>query len=320
VFSLSAIELAAESQIAVAARLADEPVLRMFRIGGGRNSRIFRVETADRVFALKQYPSIADDPRDRLGVETRALEWMARHRLDMVPRVVATDAASNSALLSWAEGSLVRSVGGSDIDQAIKFLGALQGLSGVLDFPATGLVSEACLSGAEIERQLLAGMRALRELDGESELRRFLSEEFARALEDCRSAARKAFSSAGLSFERDLNPGQRKISSISVGTIRSNRPQTCCFIRPRQSQANCARFRTAAERLYGGDPDFAIRLAALHPLFGLRWVLILLKEFRPERWRRRVQAGASEAWAEAKHRSARRRAGHARDFESFGES
>jgi hypothetical protein len=335
VFSLSAIELAAECQIAVAARLADEPVLCMFRIGGGRNSRIFRVETADRVFALKQYPSIADDPRDRLGVETRARECLARHRLDMVPRVVATDAASNSALLSWAEGSLVRSVGGSDM--------ALQGLSGVLDFPATCLVSEACLSGAEIERPLRAGTRALRELDGESELRRFLSEEFARALEDCRSAARKAFSSAGLSFERDLNPAQRSTVPSDFGFHNALRDEVGRLIfidfeyfgwdDPVKSTADVllhpgtpvaselrARFRTAAERLYGGDPDFAIRLAALHPLFGLRWVLILLNELRTERWRRRVQAGASEGWAEAKHRSARRRAGHARDFESFGES
>ena len=39
-----------------------------------------------------------------------------------------------------------------------------------------------------------------------------------------------------------------------------------------------------------------------YPLFGLRWALILLNEFIPDRWRRRVLAGATESWAEAKTR------------------
>jgi Phosphotransferase enzyme family len=321
---LSAIELAAETQIAVATRLAGEPVLRMFRVGGGRNSRIFRVETGNRVFALKQYPSIADDPRDRLGVETRALAWMAKHQLDMVPRVVATDAANNSALLSWAEGSLVRSVGGSDMDQAIAFLGALAGLDAV-DFPPTHLASEACLSGAEIERQLRARTGALRALEGEPELRLFLTGEFAGALEQCLSSAREAFASAGLAFERDLSTARRRLVPSDFGFHNALRDDAgrLTFIdfeyfgwddpvkltadvllhpgTPVASELR-SRFRTAAEQLYGGDPDFAIRLAALHPLFGLRWVLILLNEFHPERWRRRVLAGASAGWAEAKDR------------------
>ena len=52
--------------------------------------------------------------------------------------------------------------------------------------------------------------------------------------------------------------------------------------------------------LYGADPSFAERLDAYLPLFGLRWVLILLNEFIPERWQRRVLAGASESWTDAK--------------------
>ena len=60
------------------------------------------------------------------------------------------------------------------------------------------------------------------------------------------------------------------------------------------------RFRRAACELYGADPSFAERLDAYLPLYGLRWVLILLNEFIPERWQRRVLAGASESWAEAK--------------------
>ena len=62
------------------------------------------------------------------------------------------------------------------------------------------------------------------------------------------------------------------------------------------------RFRRSVVRLYGQDRQFEARLAAYLPLFGLRWVLILLNEFIPERWRRRQLAGASETWSQAKSR------------------
>ncbi|HYW60109.1 MAG TPA: aminoglycoside phosphotransferase family protein, partial [Xanthobacteraceae bacterium] len=66
---------------------------------------------------------------------------------------------------------------------------------------------------------------------------------------------------------------------------------------------HASRFRAAALAVYGGNGDsFAARLRALYPLFGLRWVLILLNEFLPDRWRQRVVAGEAEPWAQAKAR------------------
>src|SRR5437879_4560653 len=135
-------------------RLAGGSRSRVSEIAGGRNSRVYRIDTPDGVFALKRYPRPTDDPRDRLGVETSALRWMASHRLDMVPRVLAVDAATNCVLLSWVEGSQVSTVCPHDIDQAIEFLGALETFQRKAPLPATQLASEACLSGAELERQI----------------------------------------------------------------------------------------------------------------------------------------------------------------------
>ena len=36
-------------------------------VRGGRNSRVYRVEIGGQRFALKRYPSRAEDPRDRLA-------------------------------------------------------------------------------------------------------------------------------------------------------------------------------------------------------------------------------------------------------------
>jgi hypothetical protein len=75
--------------------------------------------------------------------------------------------------------------------------------------------------------------------------------------------------------------------------------------------ARRARFRLAATHLYGhDDPAFGRRLSAYLPLFGCRWVLIMLNEFIPELWRRRTLAGETGSWTEAKTRQL----GKAREF------
>ncbi|MBF0333066.1 MAG: hypothetical protein HQL40_05370, partial [Alphaproteobacteria bacterium] len=63
-----------------------------------------------------------------------------------------------------------------------------------------------------------------------------------------------------------------------------------------------ARFRAGATELYAaGDAGFASRLARLHSLYALRWCMIILNEFLPERWAVRAHAGAADR-AQAKRR------------------
>jgi hypothetical protein len=69
------------------------------------------------------------------------------------------------------------------------------------------------------------------------------------------------------------------------------------------------RFATEALRVFGADGRFAPRLSLLYPLFAVRWCLILLNEFLPERWATRVHAGAELEWQQAKQRQLQR-AGH----------
>src|SRR5262249_9247009 len=89
---------------------------------GGRNSRIYRVRFGERLLALKQYPSLQDDPRDRLSTEVMALRLMERCGVDGVPRVVGVDPGHGYALMSWIEGSAVSRVSDADIDAAAAFL------------------------------------------------------------------------------------------------------------------------------------------------------------------------------------------------------
>ena len=63
-----------------------------------------------------------------------------------------------------------------------------------------------------------------------------------------------------------------------------------------------SRFVAAMIEIYGADRDFADRLRILYPLFALRWCMILLNEFLPERWTHRLHSGAAADWQAAKAR------------------
>ena len=315
------------SQISdVAKSLAGAPIEAIEQVGGGRNSRVFRIDCNGRRFALKQYPSRNDDPRDRLATEVGALRLMAQFKLTVVPHVVAIDASRGFALLSWIDGSPVGEVTTSDIDSAVAFLSAIHGLSETpwaLEQPPA---AEACLSGEEIVRQIRTRLDRLREVGhDELELIDFVDNSFAAAFSGLVQKSKQQLARARLDFASELPQIWRSLVPSDFGFHNSLRRKDGslafldfeyfgwddpvkltadimlhpgCKLRPPLQQ----HFRRAALGVYGGDQSFALRLGAFYPLFGLRWVLILLNEFIPDRWRRRVLAGATESWAEAKTR------------------
>lgn len=301
--------------------------------GGGRNSRVWRVASGGRTFALKQYPSRDDDPRDRLATEAGALRLMERCRIDAVPRVVALDSERGYALLSWIDGCDVDPVEDRDIDAAVAFLSAIHGLRAMPWAAGQPQAAEACLSGAEIERQIEARLARLRGLSGEEELTDFICHSVTPAVAEASGKARARIAAADLDFGCELPQEWRSLVPSDFGFHNSLRRSdgSLAFLdfeyfgwddpvkltadillhpgRP-LGQAQRRRLRQAALALYGGDPALAERLDAYLPLFGLRWVLILLNEFIPERWRRRVLAGDSSNWGAAKARQLSR----AREF------
>ncbi len=301
---------------------------------GGRNSRIWRVTGGERAFALKQYPSRRDDPRDRLATEVGALRLMERYRIDTVPRVLGVDGAQGYALLSWIDGSDVAEVSDADIDAAIVFLTAIHGLRATPWAAEQPPAAEACLCGREIERQIQGRLVRLRDAArGEVELIDFIDNSVAARLAIEDPNARHAMTAAGLAFDAELPQEWCSLVPSDFGFHNClRRPDgSLAFLdfeyfgwddpvkltadillhpgRPLEPQQR-KRFRQAATRLYGGDLAFANRLSAYLPLFGLRWVLILLNEFIPERWQRRVLAGETGRWRDVKARQL----AHAREF------
>jgi hypothetical protein len=299
----------------------------------GRNSRIWKVRSGERAFALKQYPPLGDDPRDRLATEAGALRLMERCCFDRVPRVLGVDGKRGYALLSWIDGSHVTDIRDDDIDAAVDFLAAIHGLrltDWAIEQPPA---SEACLCGREIEKQITARAARLRACPDEPELMDFIGNSVEPTILTLTQQACAQLAASSLDFAAELPQEWRSLVPSDFGFHNSLRRNdgSLAFVdfeyfgwddpvkltadillhpgsvlSPRQRR----RFRNSALGLYGEDPAFAARLGAYGPLFGLRWVLILLNEFIPERWQRRVLAGNASEWAEAKARQLAR----AREF------
>jgi Phosphotransferase enzyme family len=317
-------EMDTEPALEVAKQLAGAPVELSRLSGGGRNSRIWRVRNGQEQFALKQYPARGDDPRDRLATEVGALRLMERCGVGPVPGVIGVDPERGYALLSWIEGSGVTQVGEADIDAAVTFLGAVHRLRSTPRAPEQPLASEACLSAGEIERQIGSRLQQLRRnASAEAELVEFFDTEFTPALREALAKAHDRAAAVGIDFGAEISREQRTLVPADFGFHNCLRRTdgSLAFVDfeyfgwddPAKLTADIMlhpgralepplrkRFRRGATQLYGSDYGFSERLSLYLPLFGLRWVLILLNEFIPERWQRRVLAGETRGWSEVK--------------------
>lgn len=117
------IKTAAESLLAQAGFSRD--AARYSPLSGGRNNRVYRVDTPAGTFLLKQYYRNGD--WDRLAAESRFLRFCEQAGIGQTPRLIAEDAANGVALHSWIDGGYLDSpcLSGEDIADAAMFAGAL---------------------------------------------------------------------------------------------------------------------------------------------------------------------------------------------------
>lgn len=294
-------------------------------VQGGGNNRLFRIEDEDgQTFALKSYLLDNNDPRNRLHVETTAVKFLRGQGMDCVPAVLAVDAKKGFALFGWIEGETISSPTDANIEAALDFVKSLK-----MQTPAgAGLpdASEACLSGGEILRQLDARLKALLVTGAKApDLSEFLEQAYKPVLAAAAGRAQQGYQRAGVPFDQDIAHSARTLSPSDFGFHNALKGAggsivfvdfeyfgwddpvklTADFLlHPAMtlSAAHKTRFRDTAQEIFGDDIFFAERLRLLFPLYGLRWCLILLNEFLPEKWSRRQFATSHTDYDQAKRR------------------
>lgn len=282
----------------------------------GGNSRIYRIIADGKLYALKRYPVIENDNRDRLNTERMALQFFEKHNIDCVPRWIAGHPPF--ALLEWVEGKPVTSSTGRDIEQAVRFLSTVFHLSAKApgEMPAA---SEACLSGAEIVRQIERRLERLQAIaDQDSMLSDFLENVFLPALWMHAEQAQLTYPA----FGQTLAPAEQRLIPADFGFHNALRTDDnrlifidfeyfgwddpvkviCDFLLHPAMRLDPTRRAQFRDAMLAAAPTASARFSALYPLFGLRWTLILLNEFLPERWEARALASGDSDWETVKRR------------------
>ena len=306
---------------AMVAALVGAEVRTLEPVTGGGNNRVYGAELADgRKVAVKCYPSQKEDPRDRLGVEFGGLSFLADQGVgSALPRPLAADREAGVALYEWIEGAAVAATDSAarkpgDVDQALGLLAKLHELRlapRAKDMPPG---SDPCFSGADLVAGIAGRRKRLGEVaEGNDPLQVFLSGEFDAALEEATQQAAQNYEAASMGFDAAISEGVRTLSPSDFGFHNARRREDGSLVfldfeyfgwdDPAKMTADILmhpgmvlsteeneRFRKGLAEINRGDKAYETRLSALWPLFGLRWCLILLNEFLPERWFRRVYA------------------------------
>src|SRR5438874_13649421 len=116
-------ESSLEELRAAAARVLGREVFELVRIGGGRNSRVYRAvdHTSHRV-ALKVYFRHANDDRNRLATEFSSLAFLWERGFRNVPHPIGADPEMNLAVYEYIEGEKIApdNPAISDLDSTIE--------------------------------------------------------------------------------------------------------------------------------------------------------------------------------------------------------
>lgn len=299
----------------VVSALAGAPIEPPVRIGGGSNNQVYRVSANGSDFALKLYLEDASDSRDRIGAEYSALCFLSGNGVSSVPAPVAIDREHNLALYEWVEGEPVTTPTDDDISTALEFVGVLHELRKSADAMKLPLASQTCLSAGELVLQIERRLDDLMCVAPPNSRLDHLTKQCIRpCFEEAEMLARRHYDCSGMDFDANLSREFCTLSPADFGFHNARRKSdgrlmffdfeyfgwdepvklgTEFLLHPGMSLSaeQKRRFIAETESIYGDDPDYAARARTLFPLYGLRWSLIVLNEFLPIRWERRVIAG-----------------------------
>lgn len=307
----------------VFSRLLGHHVTSIERIGGGRNSKVYRLTCGPSQYAAKVYFRHSLDDRNRLEVEFSSLQFLWKNRVRCVPRPIGADRNRGGAVYEYIEGKKIspQEVTGPDIDYAVQFLTRLKKLRNRKGSSYLPLASEACFSVQAVVENIelrLNRLSVLRNSGAQyNALREFLTNEFMPSFADVTRWCKSNLNKAGMSFVSELPYEERTLSPSDFGfhnALRRSDDQIVFLdfeyfgwddpakmisdflLHPAMELREDLRRRFVSSILscFVDNRYLEKRVEIVYPLFGLKWCLILLNEFVPEGLLRRGFASGSD--------------------------
>lgn len=302
--------------IRVSAAIIGNPVVSARRVTKGGNNVTVMLETDDARFVAKHYPLSAGDNRDRFMAETHALRFMNDQGFDCVPSLIGCDPEARVAIMEYAGSGMTGLPSAHDIDVCARFVSRLHQARHQSAAKALPKSAEACLMPEDVWTQIAERRKRFDDvIDGHPELAAFLKTDFDPAYHALVTAAKAGLAAADIQASAPLARAMQTLSPSDFGfhnTVRRT-DGTLVFVdfeyfghddparlvsdfvlHPghQLSDFDKRRFVEVCGGIFSAeDPDFTPRYNALYPLVGLRWCMILINEFLPERLARRRAAG-----------------------------
>ena len=284
-------------------------------ISQGANNQVYRIETEARSFILKFYLETPGDRRDRFHAETSALNFMSMHRIAGVPKIIGSDDNNRLAVMECISGDPIKVTTDKGIEAAINLVRTLYALRTKQNALDLGPASEACMAPINVSEQIAERRRQLETaMAVHPDLRAYLEQKFDPAFTLIKQDAHQLLAKFNIDLETPLTKDHQTLSSSDFGFHNAlNNHGQITFLdfeyfgwddpvrlvsdflfHPghRLSEAHKEIFLNASREIFSNnDKNFIPRLEALYPLVGLRWCMILLNEFLPDRLARRRAAG-----------------------------
>ena len=287
---------------------------RIDKITSGGNGGLYRLSVSQGCsIKLKIYP--VDKNHDRLYSEVTATRGMAELEVNHIGGPLVHDFELGVGIYEWIEGEHVNCVDQMDLESSLSFLAKLHALRYAKCFVDAPLASAACFSVLDIENQIrfrLSQFKTPRLLN--PNLESFFIEMFLPTMESLLQRAR-VHGSGEASYDKPLAKTDHTLSPSDFGFHNSIRCEDGSLIftdfeyfgwddpvklmsdfsfHPGMSLTKEQKsfWLSSAVKIYG--QHLTERLNICRPLYGLIWCLILLNDFRPEVWERRLLADASK--------------------------
>lgn len=304
----------------IAQKLIGQSVIATELISGGRNSRAYKTICSGINYIFKIYFKNETDQRDRLGTEFSSLRFLEDCGLKNVPRAIIADLANNCAVYEYIDGEKIISgdVTDGDIDQAVLFLSKLEGFKQYAAGKNINVASEACFSVHAIWENINKRCQDLaisvQQKEKYPDLHDYYQTQFKPAMKQVEEWCRRQCDKERLDYETELEPVGRTLSPSDFGFHNALRKQggELFFLdfeyfgwddpakmvvdilhHPGMSLSVSQKqqFVRGIIEHFRNYPKLMERIEIVYPLYGLKWCLILLNEFLPDRLLLREFAG-----------------------------
>jgi hypothetical protein len=306
----------------LAQRMIGQDVIDMKFIGGGRNSRAYKTIFPDINYVFKVYIKNEMDQRDRLGTEFSSLRFLENCGLNKVPKAIVADPENNCAVYEYINGGKIAygNITDQDIDQAVLFLSKLESFKQYAVGENIAAASEACFSVSAIWENIDKRCKDLsisvRNEEAYPELSDYFLRQFNPAMKQIEAWCRRKLEEASLAPDTELDLADRTLSPSDFGFHNALRRLDGELIfldfeyfgwddpakmvvdmlhHPGMVLSLSAkrRFVKGILKHFHDYPKLMERIAIVYPLYGLKWCLILLNEFLPDRLLLRKFAGVN---------------------------